>query len=1243
VRKIFMKYQTMVPNIRRARVQSILLGVLLIISAGSAGAAASSVSQTPLSVAGGVPGNLILTPSVEWPTVDSVANIATAYVPATRYTGYFDSGKCYKYNYSITEANRHFFPFSITDNGDSSITAADHDCDPVTKQWSGNYLNWATTQTIDPFRKGLTGGYRSTDTVTVTILEKARSDASGGGSIFPDRNITGGVTLAASVPAQNTPTWTNFRTRIGTLGNKMRFTDSGSLGNAPTAYDPAAHTLTNGGGSRGTVYEVSIRVKVCDPTVGVESNCVQYGANWKPEGLIQKYSSKIRYSVFGYLNDPITLRDGAALRARQKFVGPQLLNPTTHALEDNPAKEWNPTTGVLFQNPDSADATATTTAVGATSPINDSGVINYLNKFGQMTTANHKSYDPVSEMYYAALRYIRNKSNIAAYTSLSGTAAQRYQLADGFPVITAWTDPLQYSCQNNAILGIGDVNTHRDQNLPGALTRAEEPAIPAEVSNAAEVAEVNVHTWLSRVAAIEGITIPTNPEYSGRRNSAYMAGLAYYAHTSDLRSEVSMPGKQSVSTHWVDVRENQILEAKSRNQFYMAAKFGGFNVPDEYNSLTNTAALPNSWWTKGDLLTTGDLRPTNFYVASEAGQMVQSLTSAFAKIASESVGSASSLAANSTRLDTDTRTFQAQFSSSWSGELKAFAVAADGSLSAAPVWTASTTTSLAPANWAARKIYFHKMPGDVLLPFTHANLSATQQGYMGASAAEQTGIVNYIRGDISKEEAQTNGIYRTRPRGLLGDIVNSTPVFVSKPNPVLYDAAMGFPGAASYQAFAAAQATRNGVIWVGSNDGMLHGFDADDGQELYAFIPKSVISGGIKDYASPDYEHKYFVDGDIAVADVYNGAVWKTILVGTMGRGGPGVFALDVTNPTAAGITLLWDHDAADIPELGHNLGKPVIAQTASGVWNVLIGNGPDSASTTAKLIAINVFSGTAATISTGGAANNGLSAVLARDTNGDRLADTAYAGDLTGRLLKISALGGTPSVSTIFNAVDPVGTAQPITAAPLAGRDPATGKTWVLFGTGKYFSDSDPDTSQVQTWYGIQDTGVTPTRLTLTQRSATTIAGSPTVRTVTAAVSGDLAGKLGWYLDLPSARERMVVPNLFQGGALIGTSRIPDTSNVCQPSGKGFVMAIDPFTGARLEQTFFDINGDGLFNDSDKATVAGTLTIVSGVGFDSSPNAPIFVENVMQVSLDDGTTRTIRTQGSSVDSRRLGWREIRN
>src|SRR5690606_31448557 len=102
----------------------------------------------------------------------------------------------------------------------------------------------------------------------------------------------------------------------------------------------------------------------------------------------------------------------------------------------NANREWDPITGVLVRNPDSADASATGASVGQT--INDSGVINYINKFGQMTTQNHKSHDPVSELYYAAIRYLKHQGNVAAYTNLSGTSSERYNLADGFPVIADW-------------------------------------------------------------------------------------------------------------------------------------------------------------------------------------------------------------------------------------------------------------------------------------------------------------------------------------------------------------------------------------------------------------------------------------------------------------------------------------------------------------------------------------------------------------------------------------------------------------------------------------------------------------------------------------------------------------------------------------------------------------------------------------------------------------------------------------
>jgi type IV pilus assembly protein PilY1 len=225
----------------------------------------------------------------------------------------------------------------------------------------------------------------------------------------------------------------------------------------------------------------------------------------------------------------------------------------------------------------------------------------------------------------------------------------------------------------------------------------------------------------------------------------------------------------------------------------------------------------------------------------------------------------------------------------------------------------------------------------------------------------------------------------------------------------------------------------------------------------------------------------------------------------------------------------------------------------------------------------------------------------------------------------------------------------QPITAAPLVGRHPTTGQLWVFFGTGQYLNENDLTNKAVQTWYGIKDNNATVGgRGSLVDRDITvetTVAGMP-VRVIESGNSTELDATYGWYIDLapPSGTaegERMVVPNRFQGSALIGTTRIPEQGDPCAPGGRGWVMAIDPFTGARLAQTFFDVSGDSLFNTADQVCDANGCVPASGIGFESSPNNPIFIEDVMQVGLDDGTTRSIRTQGGSVQAQRMSWREL--
>ncbi|WP_246432343.1 pilus assembly protein [Xanthomonas theicola] len=1028
------------------------------------------------------------------------------------------------------------------------------------------------------------------------------------------------------------------------------------------AYDPAVHRLNNSYlnpngttcttfGNRGCVrdttltFEVSVRVKVC--VVGfLEDNCVAYSStNYKPEGLIQEYSTRMRYSIFGYKNVDIQQgpgSDSGILRARQKFVGPFSHNPDQGKLA-NAAREWDPQTGVIYQNPDPADADATTLAVGSSNSIKNSGVINYLNKFGQLGTGkNVKTFDDVSELYYAAVRYFKHQGNIASYSSLSGDSLSKYQQADGFPVITDWNDPIAYRCQVNVILGIGDTNTHFDKNLPGNTRNlGGEPVQPAEVS---ADKTVNVISRMTQIWRKEGLNEAdaaaraSVDSFNGNGNSAYIAALAYDAHTQDLRPDTAsdgLPGKQTLSTHWVDVVEYGDYKSPSTNQYWLAAKYGGFRAPEGYNADTNLDPLSDPAWWDGKSYVNNDTsykQPDNYYVAADAEKMVTSLRRAFERILDDKKGSASSLASNTTTLQSGARTYQAIFySGTWRGDLIAYDVDPKTGV-ATSAWSASDKI---PA-WNTRVIKFAGS-ATALKDFAYGNLNGTPL----SSASQQQ--IDYLRGDRSNEavnnEVAGKGKLRART-GVLGDIVNSQPVYVGVPSTRLYSTAT-FTGAKAYASFAAANATRAPMLYVGANDGMLHGFDAISGAEKFAFVPRAAMTG-LLDYTNPDYDHRYYVDGELTVSDVYDAATasWRSVLVGTMGRGGKGMFALDVTNP--GNISLLWDKTSTDLGALGNNLGKPIIGQLGNGQWYVMVGNGPNSSGDSADLVLVNLLTGVSSSIATGATGDNGLSSVLAWSSNNDYIVDRIYAGDLRGNLWRFDMTGATGKATRLF-AAQFGAKAQPITAAPAAAKDPSTGLTWLFFGTGKYLSDGDISNKDVQTWYGLIDRG----RSIASDRSSLNKVdiveqGVVNGRTVRVIEDQPSPGADGWYMDLvpppgTAQGERMVVSNFFQGTALIGTTRIPDSGDVCKPGGNGFVMAINPFTGGRMPQSFFDLDGSGGSSTGD--TLQGKT--VSGIALDSSPNNPIFIGNQMQTGMDNAGTVGIGTNSSALNMKRVSWREL--
>jgi type IV pilus assembly protein PilY1 len=637
----------------------------------------------------------------------------------------------------------------------------------------------------------------------------------------------------------------------------------------------------------------------------------------------------------------------------------------------------------------------------------------------------------------------------------------------------------------------------------------------------------------------------------------------------------------------------------------------------------------------------------------------------------EQFGTASSLAANSTRLDTGTVTYQAKYySGDWRGDLEAYSVdPVTKQIASTALWRAADHI---PGS-ALRKVYTYVPTASASQQYVPLSdptkLSAAEQAALGSDAVTRQRITSYLRGDTSYE-LDNGGAYRNRETPL-GDIVHSQPVYVGMPNPNLF-VSKSFTGAETYNDFANAKDTRTPVVYVAANDGMLHGFNANSGVETYAYLPAAVIASGVSGLADPDYgwsvAHEFFNDGELTVADAYWSNAWHTVLVGTTGRGAAkAVYALDVTDPSNVGF--LWERSVGDgktnSEYIGQITGKPLIVQTPTG-WSVLIGNGYNSAQDVAALLQFNLTDGSLSIHATDSTSENGMAAPASLDNvaSSDGIQDVAYAGDLKGRVWQFS-LSANNSSGTLLYTAKGNAAAQPITGGMLVGVDPETSNVWLFFGTGKYLSTSDAADTSVQTWYGLivsshvatavdssMDRSALAEReiLVETERTETTLPS----RGFTMGSADDMVGKSGWYLDLISPvhgeeGERMVTPNQFQGNALLGTSRIPDATDACNPTGRGWIMALNPFTGKNVSAPFLDINGDGVVDLADTITDVGSESTeaddasypAGAVGVDSAPNNPIFAGNTMLVSFENGTTTAIETAGSTGENGRISWREL--
>ena len=257
--------------------------------------------------------------------------------------------------------------------------------------------------------------------------------------------------------------------------------------------------------------------------------------------------------------------------------------------------------------------------------------------------------------------------------------------------------------------------------------------------------------------------------YAPKQNSYYVAGLAYYANTTDLRPDFANDrGIQNVQTFMIDTQEfnNNPLDGP-KNMLWLTGKYGGFNDADG-------DAVPDQAEWDAD----GDGVPDNYVLATQPQNLVNGLDRAFDFIDSR-LSSASSASVNSGSISDLTRIYQTRFNSgTWTGQLLAFAINDDGTLGngvppltdAEAVWDAAKKL---PA-WGSRQIITRDSTGaDVA--FRWDSLDTPRQTRLGSQA-----LLEYLRGDETNED-NVAGKFRPRDITKLGDIVSSAPLFVGRP------------------------------------------------------------------------------------------------------------------------------------------------------------------------------------------------------------------------------------------------------------------------------------------------------------------------------------------------------------------------------------------------------------------------------------------------------------------------------
>lgn len=598
-----------------------------------------------------------------------------------------------------------------------------------------------------------------------------------------------------------------------------------------------------------------------------------------------------------------------------------------------------------------------------------------------------------------------------------------------------------------------------------------------------------------------------------------------------------------------------------------------------------------------------------FIAASNSEELNEALAALQSNIENR-LGASAALATNSIQLSVGSVIYQGTYNtSSWFGEVSALNLdVISGVVSETPIWQASDELP----DWGDRTILSYANGTGVV--FEAGNLTTAQKDLLLDDAptgvTDAADIVDFIRGNTLKSK-ESGGLLRNRSHPL-GDIVHSAPTYYKS------------------------------MVYIGANDGMLHGFDSSTGVEKFAYVP-GLVYDDLGELSNPNYTHKYYVDNTAAVASVGD----RDVLVCGLGKGGKGYFGLDVTNPGAMEASdVLWEF--ADT-EMGYSFSKAFIVNTAAAGDVVVFGNGYDTSNGTdntdgeghAILYVLDALTGTELKrfdTEIGTVTDcNGMSTPAPVDVELDGYVDYVYAGDLKGNMWKIDLRGESTGDWTFAfkNGTTPMplitvrnenGDVQPITAPPevmLDGNqveEEDVRGLMVIFGTGKYLHYTDFNDTTVQSFYGIWDQSPIwedTDSLTVAQgkylgtfgadRSLSNMGSGITLLEQEFIYKDSEWGVLtdnqpdwynpfavspsgihmGWYIDLPISGERSLLQPTLNAGAAILISTIPSGSP-CEAGGSSGTYIVSAITGGRYPYPAYDVNNDGTIDKNDTVEVNG-------------------------------------------------------